>query len=411
MPKSNKPPKYSKMNKYAVVYVHGKPHYLGLYGSEESKIAYARFLAEMQSNPVAPLPCGKKKNITVRELSAAFLDHAKSNPDSAEYRHCRVIALDFLGKLYGDDFPVDDFKPRCLVLVRAEMIKSRRFCRNTVNSYVRRIVSMFTWGVTEELVNPNTTLALKAVKSLPKGYTDTFDNQEREPVPDDVIERTLPFLSPTVRTMVQIQRITGMRPSEVYQMSVGDIDRTRENGLWYFIPQTHKTEKHIGKKVIPLGKPEQKLLAPYLEGKKLAEAVFSPRTAMQEWYTERRANRKTKISPSQAARDQKRKTKPSRQNEFYDKFSYRQAIEHAIKKGNKVLPEEKQIPHWFPYQLRHTAGTEAEKIGGLDKAQALLGHRTANVTKRYAHGQLEIAESMARDRKNPFGMEGMGAES
>ena len=344
MPKlNNRVPKYCKMNNYAVVYHNGSPRYLGLHGSPESKIAYARFLAEMQTNPVAPLPCGKK-NVTVREFAAAFLDHAKSNPDSTEYRHCRVITLDFLGKLYGDSFPVDDFKPQCLVLVREEMINSRRFCRNTINSYVRRIVSMFTWGVAEELVNPNTALALKAVKSLPKGYTDTFDNQEREPVPDDVVEQTLPFLSPTVRTMVQIQRITGMRPSEVYQMTVGDIDRTRENGLWHYVLGSHKTEKHVGKKVIPLGKPEQKLLAPYLEGKKLAEAVFSPRTAMQEWYTERRANRKTKISPSQAARDQARKTKPSRQNEFYDKYSYRQAIEHAIKKGKRYSKRKKVKP-------------------------------------------------------------------
>jgi hypothetical protein len=47
MPKlSNRPPKYSKLKKYAVVYLHDKIHYLGLYGSEESKVAYARFIAE-----------------------------------------------------------------------------------------------------------------------------------------------------------------------------------------------------------------------------------------------------------------------------------------------------------------------------------------------------------------------------
>jgi len=61
-----------------------------------------------------------------------------------------------------------------------------------------------------------------------------------------------------------------------------------------------------------------------------------------------------------------------------------QAIEHAIEKGNKVLPDNEKIPHWFPYQLRHSAGTDAEKANGLDCAQALLGHKTANVTKRYA---------------------------
>jgi len=53
MPKSNKPPKYAKMKKYAVVYLHGKPRYLGLHGSPESKIAYSRIIAELQANPAS----------------------------------------------------------------------------------------------------------------------------------------------------------------------------------------------------------------------------------------------------------------------------------------------------------------------------------------------------------------------
>lgn len=89
--------------------------------------------------------------------------------------------------------------------------------------------------------------------------------------------------------MVQIQRLTGMRPSEVYHMRVGDIDKTRGNGLWYYLPGSHKTEKYIGKKVIPLGKPEQELLAPYLEGKEQTAIVFSPRTAQAERSLEKRA--------------------------------------------------------------------------------------------------------------------------
>jgi hypothetical protein len=62
--------------------------------------------------------------------------------------------------------------------------------------------------------------------------------------------------------MVVIQYLTGMRPSEVFNMRVGDIDRSRRNGLWYYVPGSHKTEEHIGKKPIPLGKPEQDLIAP-----------------------------------------------------------------------------------------------------------------------------------------------------
>ena len=78
MPKSNRPPKYGKLNKYAVVYINGKPHYLGVYGSEESKIAYARIVAEMQTSPVFSPPRDAER-ITVRELTAAYLDHAQAN--------------------------------------------------------------------------------------------------------------------------------------------------------------------------------------------------------------------------------------------------------------------------------------------------------------------------------------------
>ena len=86
MPKlKSRPPKYTKMNKYAVVYHNGRPRYLGLYGSSESKVAYARFVAELQANPPAVSPPKGEKHVTVRELTASFLDYAKANIDSISY--------------------------------------------------------------------------------------------------------------------------------------------------------------------------------------------------------------------------------------------------------------------------------------------------------------------------------------
>ena len=397
----NRPPKYQRSGKYAVVYHHGKRIYLGEYGSPESHTAYSRFVAERQSNPTFYLAKGEA-SVSVKELTAAFLDYAVANIDPTEYGHLRVIVVDFLLKLYSDDTPVDSFKPSCLKLVRAEFIQSRRFCRKIVNSYTRRLVSIFAWGVEHELVPETIWRALTAVKSLPEGYPGTFDNDERQPVPDDVIRRTLPFMPSTLRAMVQVQYLTGCRPSEIFNMRVGEIDRTRGNGLWYYTPKSHKTKKFIGKKEIPLGKPEQELIAPYLEGKKPESAVFSPRTAQAERNAEKRANRKTKISPSQAARDKIRATKPTRYSEFYTRHSYHQAIEHAITKGNKVLPDDAKIPHWFPYQLRHAAATVTELEHGDTDAQALLGHRTVNMTKRYSKTQKTRREVLARNRRNPF---------
>ncbi|MCL2006282.1 MAG: hypothetical protein FWG73_09010 [Planctomycetaceae bacterium] len=70
MPKlNNRPPKYSKIDKYTVVYYGGKSHYLGRYGSDESKIAYARLLAEIQASPTGvPVP-KEEQHVTVREIS------------------------------------------------------------------------------------------------------------------------------------------------------------------------------------------------------------------------------------------------------------------------------------------------------------------------------------------------------
>ena len=113
------------MNGQAVVYVNGRPKYLGRHGSPESKIAYSRLVAELQANPSpAFFPQKKESYVTVRGLAVAFLDHAKANFEYTEYSHYRIIVLDFLDKLYGDSTPADSFKPRCLKLVRTEMIQS-----------------------------------------------------------------------------------------------------------------------------------------------------------------------------------------------------------------------------------------------------------------------------------------------
>ena len=135
MPKlKNRPPQYSQFKNYAVIYYNKKRIYLGIYGSDESWTAYNRFIAECRSNPVFVVQKGKsdEPSVTVKELAAAFLDQVKTTLDDGSYRHYRVIIFEFLLKLYGSDTAVDDFTPKCLKLIRSEMIQSKRFCRNTM---------------------------------------------------------------------------------------------------------------------------------------------------------------------------------------------------------------------------------------------------------------------------------------
>ena len=51
------------------------------------------------------------------------------------------------------------------------------------------------------------------------------------------------------------------------------------------------------------------------------------------------------------------------------------------------------MPHWHPHQLRHNAATAFRKQHGLDVAQVLLGHHSADITQIYA----EIDRSKAID--------------
>jgi len=280
------------------------------------------------------------------------------------------------------------------------MIETGRMCRSHINDYTRRVIRVFSWGVQEELVEPDIVAALREVKSLRKGEEGTHDNPPRKPVSVDVVRRTLPGASPTVSAMIQVQGMLGERPCAVYLMRVGEIDRSqRNNGLWYYTPESHKTEQYIGDKIIPLGKPEQELIAPYLEGKNPAEAVFSPRAAIKEHATERRGRE---------SRYQKREQNSRRKlNEFYDHSSYRQAIGHAIKKVNKGLPDEEKVPHWTPYQLRHFQATalKKNKDAGRILAQAAMAHTSPTTTDIYIDDtdeQLIIREILAMERKNPF---------
>jgi integrase len=401
MPKlKNGMPKNCRDRNQAFSWLNGKRIYHGVWGSPEAEKSYKRFLAALIESPVPPAEVDKDTDVLVSELASAFLDNHESKMSKGDYLNFKY-AIEYLAEVFGE-LAVNEFSPKKLKAVRSQMVESEKLCRNTVNKYTKYIKRIFAWGVEEELVNANVEHGLRVVKAFREGEEGTFDHKEREPVPDDVIRRTLPFMPPTLRAMVQLQRILGFRPNEIFKMRVGDIDTTRGNGLWYYVPGSYKTSRFVGKIVFPLGKPEQKLIAPYLIGKKSEAAIFSPRTAMAERNAERKANRKTKITPSQAARDKARAAKPSPYSESYNRDSYRQAIDYAIEKGNRQLPDGEKIPHWYPYLLRNSAATDIESEIGLDEAQAQLGHKTANMTRRYSKAQLKIREKLARDRQNPF---------
>ena len=402
MPKlKNRLPKMCRDRNQAISWYKGKRIFHGRWNSDEAKKSYKRFIAALLEDSVPLLRDSKTGDVLVSELVVAFMSDKEPEADKTEFAHFKR-AVGFLVDIYGD-ISVNEFSPKKLKVCRRQMVKAGTLSRRMVNQYTTRIVRIFAWGEDEDYVSSNIVAKLRKVKRLRKEEQGTFDNPPREDVPDEVVERTLFFMRPMLQVMVIIQRQTGCRPSEVCGMTVGDIIKDAAPDLWYFVPASHKTERFIGKKALPINVEEQALIAPYLEGKKPTDAVFSPRIAQEERHDEQRANRKTKITPSQEARNRERAENPAnRIGEFYDSGAYRKAIEYAIRKGNKVLPDGEKIPHWTPYQLRHTNATEISRTVGKDEARAQLAHTSVRTTEIYDHSDLKIREELARNRKSPF---------
>jgi integrase len=206
-----------------------------------------------------------------------------------------------------------------------------------------------------------------------------------KPVPEAFVDAVRPYVSRKAWAMVELQRLTGMRPDEVCIMRTCDLDTSGR--IWTYRPSVHKTEHHGRERVVHLGPQAQTVLRPWLRTNLLAY-LFSPREAMEEKSAERRRERRSPLTPSQLAR--KRKAKPERcPGDVYDTRSYYHAERQACRRAD--------VPSWHPNQLRHNAATRLRREFGLDVARAVLGHSSPAVTEVYAElDGMKAAAAMER---------------
>jgi len=203
MPKlKNQSPKMCRDKNRAFAWHNGKRVYLGVWKSAEAEKSYRRFKAALLEDPSLPhVGDAGNSDVLILELASGFLRHIEPRTHKSHLSHFKQC-IGYLVEVYGE-LAVDEFSPKKLKVVRSQMVKTGRLCRNQINDHTNRIVRIFNWGVEEELVTPNVWTALKAVKNLPKGEPGTFDHPKRQNVPDDVVKRTLRYItSQMVRAMI-----------------------------------------------------------------------------------------------------------------------------------------------------------------------------------------------------------------
>jgi site-specific recombinase XerD len=272
------------------------------------------------------------------------------------------------------------------------------------------IVRAFKWAVAEGMIPASVHHGLKAVDGLKKGRCGVRESAPVKTVPDAFVDAILPHVSRQVAAMIQLQRLTGMRPGEVVIMRTMDINTS--GSTWEYRPESHKTEHHDKDRVIYIGPAAQAILKPWLRTD-LATYLFSPREAMAELAVALRATRKTKVQPSQQGR---RKKRPKRvPGERYTTVSYGHAIGRGCDRAfrhpslkdiaERRLSEDQRAElkiwrkahRWHPNRLRHNAATRLRREFSLDVARAVLGRSSPLVTEVYAElDQAKAAEAMAR---------------
>jgi integrase len=367
-----------------------RDYLLGPHDSEESHQEYERLLREWRLG-ARRLPEPLPGDLTIAELMAAFWDHAVAHyrrPDGSQTSEVGNFKLAFrpLKAMYAHTSAAQ-FGPLALRAVRDKMIEDGA-ARKTINKWVNRIRHVFKWGASLELVPAEVHNRLTKVAPLDPGRSAARETEPVKPVPDEHVDPILPFLRPQTRAIVELMRLTGMRPGEAVQVRAADLDRT--GAVWLYRPEQHKKRWRGMDRVVPIGPRGQAILAPFLLTRDPAAFVFSPREAMRALWDEQRNRRQTKLYAYQEkGRAARQAAKLEAVTESYTVGQLDLAIARACKRAG--------VPHWSANQLRHLHGTRVRKLYGLEAAQVALGHERADVTQINAERNHELAAKVAAE--------------
>ena len=332
----------------------GVDYYLGPHGTPESYARYYALLSEYNANGRQPPTKDSAQAvrqadmpIRVRDIVADFRNRVLPRYEHNQgHRYAYRVVCELLENRHGDD-PAAEFGPRKLEAIRDALV-AKGNSRVYANQQTRRIVKIFEHGVARELLTPDRIIALRALEPLKRGQAR--DNAPRGGVDLQVVKATLKHLSPTAAAMVELQLLTAMRPSELFQMRPADIDRS--GNVWFYRPAKHKTQHHGKSKAVPIVGDAVRVLAPFLFGSPNDFCFMT-----------------TKGTP-------------------WNKDSYRIAVTRAAKDA--------KAGHWTPYRLRHTAAQAVRDAAGVEAAAALLGHSRLSTTEVYSRASEARAAEAAK---------------
>ena len=182
--------RYHRASGQAVVTLDGGDYYLGPHGTKASRLEYDRLVAEWLANGRRMPVTDAEGKITVMEVQAAYKRladgyYVKNGKPTNEVKQL-LYAMKVVKQLA-------EFGPLKLQAVQQAMIRNGR-ARKNINKQVRRVVRMFAWAESKEMVPKGAAGALREVSGLHEGRTTARETAPILPVADDVVQHTLPHM-------------------------------------------------------------------------------------------------------------------------------------------------------------------------------------------------------------------------
>lgn len=276
-------------------------------------------------------------------------------PNGKQSREPYRVRLTFADFLKLD--PPLDLDRSHLITYRDQLI-ARGNGRLHINQTVARIVRGLRWLAEHGHIPDASAMAVRLLAPLPAFRRGVPESPGVKPVDWPTVEKTLEHLSEFWRAMILLQWHTGMRPGEVCSLRVDEVHTAGDT--WVIDKGRNHKMAYKGKsKIIRIGPNGQKVLERWVSIAKAKKQmfVFRARNAVGV------------------------------EAEHAPETSYCHAVARACKKAG--------VETWSPNQLRHAYATRLRSGAGLDAAQLMLGHSTADVTQIYAEVDLKKASELA----------------
>lgn len=349
--RTNVPPlRLHKQTGRGRVWINGKEHYCGTYGTPECRAKYDQLIAEFLLSGRAGGPGTLKRLIRdYTELIAP--DYPVGASGQTELTNIKS-ALAYIPEKMQSKSPAS-VTIRDLHDIREDMRTSRRTGKprkhRSINRDIRRVVEMFRWGFEAGKVPYATWHALTGIKPLRN------NSPKVKAVPEADLYATLDAMNEVCADLCRVLLFTAMRVGELCRMRWLDVDQSQSP--WEYVLTEHKTAATIGAKSIWLNSDAQAVLVKYRD-RPIHETVFvtqkgNPYKPPVVWTTVRRACEKAGVA------------------------------------------------EWTTHQLRHNAAGYLRVTHGIEVARDVLGHSSIAMTDHYSHElRTESARrAMMRDQR------------